>query len=284
VTSSIQTYSDQRVTEILEGPSDEVAVRVYGEDPAIRQEMAEQLQAVMIGVDGIDDARIETATQESTIEIEVDLQQAQAFGVQPGDVRRQAATLVSGLVVGNLFEDQKVFDVVVWGVPEIRQTVDDIAALPIATPSGERVPLGIVADVRIVENPAIIRHESVATYIDVVALVDRRTPDAAAADVDAALASIQFPLEHHAEVLGGFADVRAARSRAWTATIAAVILVYLLLQATFASWRLATLAFLAIPMAVAGSMLAVALAGGELSLGSVAGTFAIFALNRLAKI
>ena len=278
VAGRIQTYSNQRITEILEGPSDEVAVRIYGEDPATREQMASHVQTVMLDIDGVDDAHIKLAAVEPTIEIEVDLRQAQAFGLQPGDVRRQAATLVSGLVVGNLFEDQKVFDVVVWGVPEIRQTIDDMAALRIATPSGEGVPLGIVADVRVVDNPTVIRHESVATYVDVVALVDRRTPDAVAADVDAALAEIQFPLEHHAEVLGGFADVRAARSRAWTTAAAALILIYLLLQATFASWRLATLAFFAIPMGVGGSLIAIALSGSEVSLGSIAGMVAVFGL------
>jgi Cu/Ag efflux pump CusA len=279
VANRVQTYSDQRITAILQGPTDEVAVRVYGADATIRQTMAEQVREVMINVDGIDEALIDIPTEEATLEVEVDLQQAQAFGVRPGDVRRQAATLVSGLVVGNLFEDQKVFDVVVWGVPEIRQTVEDIAALPIATPSGERVPLGFVASVRIVDNPTVIRHESVATYLDVLAPVSRRTPDAVAADVDVALAEIQFPLEHHAEVLGSFADVRAARSRAVTAGIAALILIYLLLQSAFASWRLATLALLAMPMGVSGSVVAIALAGGEVSLGSIAGIAAVFALT-----
>jgi Cu/Ag efflux pump CusA len=279
VVSQIQTYSDQRIAAILGGPTDEVIVRVYGTDPAIRQSMAEQVQEVMVNVDGIDEAIIDVQLEEATLEIEVDLQQAQAFGVRPGDVRRQAATLVSGLVVGNLFEDQKVFDVVVWGVPEIRQTVDDIATLPIATPSGEHVPLGLVANVQIIDNPTIIRHESVSTYLDVLAPVSRRTPDAAAADIDRALAGIQFPLEHRVEVLGSFTDVRAARTRAVTAGIAAVILVYLLLQSAFASWRLASLAFLALPMGVSGSFVAIALAGGEASLGSIAGIAAVLALT-----
>ena len=278
VTSRVQTYSGERIAAVLEGPSDEVVVRVYGTDAGIRQAIAEQVRDTMVNVDGIDAARIDLPTMQTTLEVEVDLEQAEAFGVRPGDVRRQAATLVSGLVVGNLFEDQKVFDVVVWGVPEIRQTVDDIAALPIATPSGDHVPLGFIAAVDIVDNPAVIRHESVVTYLDVLAPVNRRTPDAVAADVDAALAEIQFPLEHRAEVLGTYADVRAARSRAATTAVAALVLVYLLFQSAFASWRLATLALLVVPMGLSGSLIAIALSGGEVTLGSIAGMLAVFAL------
>ncbi len=278
VASRVTTYSEQRVSEILDQPDDELVVRIYGENPAVRREMADQVQATMMGIDGIDEARIDVVIEEPTVEIEVDLATAQAFGVKPGDIRRQAATLVSGLVVGNLFEDQKVFDAVVWGVPEIRETVEDIQTLPIATPSGDLVPLGDVADVRIASNPAVIRHESSATYLDVIAAVSGRSLGAAAADVDAAVKELAFPLEHHAEVLGGFEDVRAAQSRVIVTSLAALILVYLLLQSAFSSWRLATLALLALPMGISGSVIAVALTGGELELGSVAGIVGVLGL------
>jgi len=278
VASNVTTYSEQRVTEILDQDADELVVRVYGENPEIRSAMAEEVQAAVAGVEGIDEARIEVYPEEPTIEIEVDLQTAQAFGVKPGDVRRQAATLVSGLIVGNLFEDQKVFDVVVWGAPGIRGTIDDVAALPIATPSGDQVPLGDVAEVRIAPNPTVIRHESVATFVDVTATVSGRSLEAAAADVDMAVATIPFPLEHHAEVLGAFADVRAAQSRVFAAAVAGIVLIYLLLQAAFTSWRLATIAFLGLPMAISGSVVAIAVSGGQTTLGSVAGTVAVFGL------
>ncbi|NNC74955.1 MAG: efflux RND transporter permease subunit, partial [Acidimicrobiia bacterium] len=278
VASIVSTYSERRVTEILGEGDDDLVVRVYGENPDVRQNMAEQIETAMDGTEGLAGVRVEAAIEEPAIEIEVDIERAQAFGVKPGDVRRQAATLLSGLIVGNLFEDQKVFDVVVWGTSEIRDSVDDVAALPISTPSGDQVPLGDLADVRIAMNPTVIRHESVATYLDVTASVSGRSMAAAAAEVDEAIKGMQFPLEHHAEVLGGFADDSAARTRVVLAAVAATILVYLLLQAAFSSWRLATLAFLALPMAVSGSVIAVALTGGDYELGSVAGTLALFSI------
>jgi Cu/Ag efflux pump CusA len=278
VATQIQTYSNRRVTEILDRSDDQLVVRVYGEDAGTRVALADEVLTLMAGIDGVDNPLIDLPVEEPNIEIEVDLQKAQIFGVKPGDVRRQAATLVSGIVVGNLFEDQKVFDVVVWGAPGIRATVDDVRVLPIATPSGDHVPLGDLADVRVVPSPAVIQHESVATYIDVSGQVDGRRLNGAAAEVEVGLAEIQFPLEHHAEILGGFADERAAQSRAIVAGIAALIAVYLLLQSAFTSWRLATLAFVVLPMGVSGSLIAVALTGGDISLGSVAGMTAVFGL------
>ena len=164
-------------------------------------------------IQGVRDARLDLPIEEPTIEIEIDLDRTQAVGLKPGDVRRRAATLLSGIVVGNLFEDQKVFDVVVWGAPGIRQTVDDVRGMLISTPSGANVTLEEVGDVRVVPNVAMIRHESVATYLDVTAGVVDREVTEVAADIDVALAQVSFPLEYHAEVLGGFADEREARSR-----------------------------------------------------------------------
>ena len=278
VNAVVTTYSDQRVTAILDRSDDELVVRVYGEDPLIRQDAAEQIQRAMGEIDGVDDPRIAVVVVEPTIEIEVDLERAQAFGVKPGDVRRQAATLVSGLVVGNLFEDQKVFDVVVWGTPAIRETIDDVRTLAIATPSGDDVALGDLADVRVVPNPTVVKREAVATYLDVTAAVTGRSLHAAAADIDARLAEIELPLDHHAEVLGGFQEARDTRFRVYTAAIAALILIYLLLQSAFGSWRLASLAFIALPMGISGSLIIIALTGGNATLGSIAGTIAIFGL------
>ena len=86
--------------------------------------------------------------EQPTLEIEVDLERAQQLGVKPGDVRRAEATLLQGIQVGSVFEDQKVFDVVVQGVPATRASVDDVRNLLIDRPGGGHVRLGEVADVR----------------------------------------------------------------------------------------------------------------------------------------
>ena len=105
---------------------------------------------------------------------------------------------------------------------------------------------------RIVPNPAVIRHESVDSYVDVTANVSGRDVGAVAGDVETALDAVEFPLEHHAEILGGFEERAAARSRV-IAVVAGLIAIFLLLQAAFASWRLAILSFLTLPMALGGA-------------------------------
>ncbi|HVF08313.1 MAG TPA: efflux RND transporter permease subunit [Actinomycetota bacterium] len=278
VSTDVLTYSEQRVTDVLGRTDDEIVVRVYGANPEILESKAGEIRAAIEGVDGLEDPTVQLPADEPTIEVQPDILAAERVGLAPGDVRRAATTLLSGLVVGNLFEEQKVFDVAVWGDPGIRENVADVQNLLIDTPSGELVRLSEVADVRVVPNRAVIRHESVESYVDVTGTVSDRSAGDVAEDVEQAVERIEFPLEHHAQVLGGFQEDAAARSRVISVMIAAAIAIFLLLQAAFASWRLAVLAFLALPMALTGGALAVSLTGGEVTLGSVAGFIAVLAV------
>ena len=119
---------------------DDVVVRIYGENEDVLDAKADEVQAMIAGVDGVARANVERPPEEPTVQVEVDLARAQVAGVKPGDVRRTAATLLGGITVGNLFEQQKVFDVVVWGAPEIRQSETDIEQLLVDTPNGGHGP------------------------------------------------------------------------------------------------------------------------------------------------
>ena len=100
---------------------------------------------------------------------------------------------------------------VVWGTPGIRQSMGDIEKLLIDTPDGGTVRLGDVAEVRNVPNDAVIRHESVTRYVELTADVSGRDVGDVNRDVDAVVAGLSFPLDHHAEVLAGTPTGRPIR-------------------------------------------------------------------------
>ena len=91
-------------------------MRLYGKELDVLRAKAEKVRQAIDGVDGVVDPRLE-ASPEPTLEIEPDLDAASEHGVKPGDVRRAAATLVHGIEVGSLFEEQKVFEVIVMAWP-----------------------------------------------------------------------------------------------------------------------------------------------------------------------
>jgi Cu/Ag efflux pump CusA len=212
------------------------------------------------------------------VEIEVDLAKARQFGIRPGDVRRAATTLVSGLNVGSVFEQQKVFEVVVQGTEETRRSVSDVRNLLIDTPGGGHVRLGAVADVRINSNPIAIERDAVSRYLDVEANVSGRSLGDVAGDIESRLRDSVFPLEYHAEVMAQTTSSEIGGTRMLLAAIAALLAAFLLMQAAFMSWRLALLGILTLPFALVGGVLAALINGAELSLGALIGFLGLFAL------
>ena len=212
------------------------------------------------------------------MQIEVNLANAERYGLAPGGIRRQATTLLSGIQVGSLFEEQKVFDVMVWGVPEIRESLTTIEELLIDTPDGGQVRLEDVADVRIAPAPVVIRRDAVSRYVDVGANVSGRSPESVAAEIDSLLQEVEIPMEYHMEVLGGSADQQATGQRALVVGLFVLLGAFLLLQASFDNWGMATVAALTIPMALVGGVVAAFAGGGVLSLGSLFGFLAVFAI------
>jgi Cu/Ag efflux pump CusA len=190
-------------------------------------------------------------------------------------VRRAEATLVQGLLVGSVFEDQKVFQVMVQGDPETHQTVSDVENLLIDTSGGNHVRLGEVADVRIADGPIAIDREAVSRFLDIEANVSGRSVGDVAADIDDRLQSSSFPLEYHAEVLD---NTPSDGGVDWVIALTAALAAFLLMQAAFWSFRLALLAFLTLPVALAGGVLAAVINGGELSLGALVGLLALLGL------
>jgi Cu/Ag efflux pump CusA len=274
----VQTYGESRAAEILATSSDDVTVRLYGQDVDILHRKADEVRALLAGVSGIVGPRIETQDEEPTMLVDVDLTAAARVGIKPGDVRREAATLVNGTEVGSLYEGQKIFEVVVRGMPATRSSLSSVRDLVLDTPSGGHVRLGDVAHVTIGSKPTVIKREDVSRRIDITASVSGRSVGDVSTDVRNRLKDVQFPLEYHAALLGDHAEKQAAQGMLLAVAIAAALGVFLLLQAAFASWRLAGLTFVALPFALSGGVLLTVLADGGLSLGSLAGLLLVLGI------
>jgi CzcA family heavy metal efflux pump len=275
---SVQSYLTDEIRQALAGASQSVVVRVFGKKRDVLRAKAEEVRQALAEIDGLVDVRVDGYVEQPQVQIQVNLAAAEPHELKPGDVRRAAATMLAGLNVGFLFETQKVYDVVVWGTPETRNSVTDIRDLLIDTPRGGHVRLGEVADVRIAPTPTVIYHEALQNRIDVVANVRGRD---LASVVDAAenrLDEMEFPVEYYPAVLGESAEREAADERMLSFALAVAIGILLLLQAAFRSWRLAGLFLLALPVALAGGVVGALLDGGVISLGTLMGFLGVLAI------
>ncbi len=272
--SHVEAFSTDKIRENLTGAkSDEIDVRLFGEELPVLESTASKLATAIGKIDGVAHARVARQSAEPTIKIQVRLDAADRYGLKPGDVRRAAATLLSGTLVGSLFEKQRVFDVVVWGTPETRSDLTSVRNLQIEAPDGRHVRLSQVADVAVAPSPPVIERQAVSRLIDISVALSGRDRGAVVHDIDRVLQSTPLPLEYHAEVLGRETQ---PLGRLISISIAALIGMFLLLQVWLGSWRLAALSLLTPLLAVAGGLLAARVSGGTLSLGSWFGLFAVF--------
>jgi Cu/Ag efflux pump CusA len=277
VQTHVVDYPATRIAQVASGQTDDLVVRVYGADLGVLQRKAQQVRAMLAHVPGLASPVVRLTPSQPTVDVRVNLAAAQKYGLRPGDVRREATTLTSGLIVGNLYEQSKIFDVVVWGTPGSRSDLTQLGNLLIGTPTGRMVPLKSVATVAIRPEPTAITHDDVLRDVEVAAKVTG-DPGAAADAVKQRLAAVPMPYEYHAEVFANAATAQAGLLRALGYSAAALVGIFLLLQAAVASWRRAGLMMLALPLSVAGGVLAAPLAGGMWSMGSLAGLLAVLAL------
>ena len=275
--AAVNTYEHDVTGGVLTQPANQVAVRVYGEDYATLDGLAAQVSSIMSRIHGVGRPSVHVQAQEPNIEVAVDDAAALRAGVLPGDVRREASTLVSGLAVGNFFEQQAVFDVVVWGVPAARQNLPAIRNLLIDTSGGGHVRLGSIAQVTIHHNPTDVQHDAFSRFVDVTANLHGTSRAAVQGPINAQLQRLHLPLEYHAEVVGGTPNDPTSHAAFLSYLAAALLGVVLLLQAAVGSWRLAALLFVALPVALSGGVLVAALSGEISSLGTIAGLLGVLA-------
>ncbi|WP_427007489.1 efflux RND transporter permease subunit [Pseudarthrobacter sp. H2] len=278
IANNVLNYSQQKIGELRSSLEPGFAVRVYGTELPVLREKAEEVRKALANINGVSNPRINATTKTPIVEVEVNLEAAQKVGIKPGDARRAAATLMQGIVVGNLFEQQKVFEVVVRGALDVRDDLTSIRELLLDTPGGGHVQLGQIAAVRLVPNEVVILHDDTSRRIDVVADIGSRPLADIQRDINAAVKQIQFPLEYHAEIPTKYSELQAADTLVLWLGAAALLAVLILLQTALRSWNLALAVFLALPAALAGGAVAAWISGAAMSWMALAAFAAVLAI------
>jgi Cu/Ag efflux pump CusA len=265
------TYLKERIKEVLTGADASIVVRIYGPELDTLYETAERVATSIETIDGVADLHVEQQVLVPQVIVRPRWETARQFGLTPGAVRQAATTLLQGAKVGEVFRGGEPIDVVVWGDAQYRRSVASLRDLRLDLPGGGQVPLGDVAEIYVGPTPNVINREGTARRIDVICNARGRDLGSVARDVESAVRALAFQQGYHPEFLGEFAEQRDARNRLLFLSLLSVAGIFLILHADFRSVRLTLLIFLSLPFALIGSVLAVFLGGGVLSLGSLVG-------------
>jgi CzcA family heavy metal efflux pump len=265
------TYLRERIKEVLTGASATIVVRLFGPELDVLQRKAAEVGQAVAGVPGAADVKVQALTLVPQVEVAFDRDRAQQVGVTPAIVRDTVAAMLRGIKVGEVFDAQKVFDVVVWGASHVRSDVFALRKMPVELPAGGYTPLSAVADVRVMPTPNEITREGGSRRIDITCNVRGRDLGAVARDIEAALGGLQFDAGYHPEVLGEYTARAESQQRLIALGVVSLLCILLVLHVDFGSVRMVALIALTIPFALIGGVAAVFLTGGVLSLGSLVG-------------
>ena len=155
-----------RIGHMLSGVSAKVAVKIYGPDLTEIQRLGNEVVTVARAIPGLEEARGEQQAPVPQLRIEVDRKRAAAYGVSPGKLNEQLAALLGGEALAEVFEGERVYDLIVRLPIEWRESPQKLESLYIDTLDGHRIPLSYVAEIRQAKGPNnILRENSQRRYV-----------------------------------------------------------------------------------------------------------------------
>jgi CzcA family heavy metal efflux pump len=277
--SDVQTYLHERIDEVLtNGTTEDVVVRIYGPNLQELSKLSNEVTASLAKIKGLVDLHPVPLQFIPQINVQVKLAAAQHYGLTPGVVRRAAAIMMASEPMAEIATGGSLYPVAVWSTPATRQNLASLRQLPIDTPSGGQVPLDKVASIRVQPSPSQILRENGSRYSEVDANVSGQNLGAVASAVQNAVTKIKMPPGYSYKLLGEEVERVAAQRRLISYGLAALLVILILLQAAFGSWRLSALLFLTLPMALVGGVLAAWAGLHVITLGALVGFFTVLGI------
>ncbi|MEM7048233.1 MAG: efflux RND transporter permease subunit [Acidobacteriota bacterium] len=268
-----------RIDHMISGSKTNLAVKLFGPDPAVLRGLARRLEGVLATVPGIVDLSNQEQAALPQLVIEPNRAAIARYGLTVADVATGIEALFQGAVVGEIVEEGLTSDIVVRFPPALRASPERWADLPISTPGGEVLRLAAVAEVRRALGPSLIRHENAQRVAMVTANVVGADLAGAVGRARAAIAEeIDLPTGYLVLFDGQFGEAqRSLRNLSWLSLLI-LLAVYGLLFADFRSHRDTLVVLVNLPLALIGGLAAVALAEGVLSVATMVGFVTLFGI------
>ena len=266
-----------RLDELISGVRADLAVKVFGEDPAINLEVAEQAARLMAEVPGASGVRVEATEGQGYLNVRLNRRSMARFGIPVSEVQEALETAVGGRPVATLVEGNYAVDVAVYYPDELRSSPEAIGAIAVPTPSGGRVSLRQLADIQLESGPVQVSRERAQRFVLAQANVEGRDLGGFVRDVQAALArDLKVPTGVFVEFGGQFENQERAMARLRFVVPLSIALIAVLLYASLQSWTAAGLVLVNLPFAAVGGVLALWVRGLHLSVSASIGFIALF--------
>jgi cobalt-zinc-cadmium resistance protein CzcA len=272
---------EMRVDELVAGVKADVAVLLYGDDTKVLAAKGKEIERVLRGIRGAVDVKADYQANVQTVTVRARPEQLARYGIDAQDLL-ETVTAAGGHEVGKILDGRARYPIIVRFPQSWREDTRRLEQLPVHIHDQQIVPLGELADVIIEETPPSIDHEASQRRTYVSSNVRGRDVASFVQEARAAInQQVKLPPGYRIHWGGDFENLQSASQRLAIITPIVLLIIFLLLFTTLKSARLATLIFLAVPMAASGGIFALWLRGMPFSISAGVGFIALFGVSVL---
>ena len=274
-----------RFNELIAGVREDIAIKVFGENPEVLYDIAQEIEGIVKSIDGVGDLRVEQTLGLPQMIVTYERSKIAQYGLNIRDVNRVLRTAFAGESAGVIFEEERRFELVVRLEGSERDDIESIRNLFIPLPNGSQIPLKELAKVEMKDGPMQISREDAKRRIVVGINARNRDTESLVQEIQETLDSkLDLPPGYMIKYGGQFENLVAAKERLMIAVPVALLLILVLLFFTFQSLTQAFLIFSAIPLSAIGGIYALWLRDLPFSISAGVGFIALFGVAVLNGI
>jgi len=267
-----------RIDEVTAGTKSQVVIKVFGEDINILEKKANEIARVLSSVKGITDLLVEQTVGQPYISINIDRKKLALYGMNVSDVQETVETAIAGKAATQVYEGDKMFDVVVRLVSEKRNSLQEIKNTTVDIPeSEEKIPLSELADISLINGPVQINREYGQRVTLIQCNIKNRDIGSFVAQCQNEIkGKVNMPTGYYLTWGGQFENQQRAMNRLIVIVPVTIGFIFILLLSVFNSLSQALIVILNLPFALIGGILALFISGLYLSVPASVGFIALF--------
>lgn len=285
ITTGFQFPVQMRFNELMTGGRQDVVCKIFGENLDTLAEWSQKLSAIVNGVEGAKDVYTEAITGLPQIVVTYNREALKQFGLNVSDVNQTIQASFAGAVSGQVYENERRFDLVVRLSNDQRKNLEDVRELLIPIQGGQQIPLQQVAEVDIKVGPNQVQRENAQRRISVGFNVRGRDVESLVNELKKKVDNqLKMPAGYYITYGGQFQNLLEAKKRLSIAVPVSLLLILLMLYFAFNSIKQSLLVYSAIPLSAIGGVFALFLRGMPFSISAGIGFIALFGVAVLNGI
>ena len=273
------------VEEAMSGVKGENSIKLFGTDLKAMEAKAVEIEGVMRAIQGVKDLGIFRLMGQPNLLIQVDREASARYGLQVSDVNAVVQAAVGGQAVTQVYEDERLFDLVIRFLPEFRQDVESIGNILVSTPGGARIPLKQVANISTQTGAFIIYRENNERYIPIKFSVRERDLQSTVEEAQKKLAQqVTLPERYRVEWAGQYDQLKEEQRRLAKIVPISLLIILFLLYTAFGSLKNALLVLAAVPFALVGGVLSLVATHTHFSISAAVGVISTLGVAILGGV